>query len=213
LLSKSASDDSGAQLKVPGTLSIAELEGMHSPGLKTGGFGPLFSAAIVLALAGLAAVPARSAAAAIVVGAALVAVSLVNPAPWWARYVPWLWFVPIGVLALLVLRGRGTVSRVLAGAMAFTCALNVTLCLGVSVAAAGLFTLQTWQTIAAASHWPRVAVEATDFPSVAGGTQDLSWVPRRMLFDLGIPSTEVESCDGAMRARPFFKSRICEPAS
>lgn len=94
------------QLKVPGAIDAAELEVFFSKtDTRIGGFGPWFSLTVVAALltaallvlrgrlswreaAGLAALPA-----------VLLAMALMFPQPWWARYVPQLWLLPPAIAA------------------------------------------------------------------------------------------------------------------
>lgn len=70
--------------------------------IRIGGFGPLFSAMVVLSigiLAGLLArrVTRRTGVAAFMICGAIVLVSLINPEAWWARYAPQIWLVPLVV--------------------------------------------------------------------------------------------------------------------
>ena len=94
--------DANPQLKVPFTVTSTELKSFVDADLRIGGFGPWFGPAMLLALAlafGLARRVASSrwwlGALAIVCGTVLL-----NPAPWWARYVPQLWWIPVAVGAL-----------------------------------------------------------------------------------------------------------------
>lgn len=90
-------------LKWPFTWKGDETTLFQHPDARYGGFGPLFSGALVLSVLTLAsASPRRSRRAMLLAGAvsaALLATVLMNPEPWWARYVPQLWLVPL-VIAL-----------------------------------------------------------------------------------------------------------------
>ena len=210
VFSGTAAEDAIGGVKFPGTMSIEELKGMHSPALKVGGFGPLFSVVLLLAAAGLLTIPMRGAIFASLAGVGLIAVSLVNPAVWWARYVPWLWLLPMVVLVVMLVRGRGPISRWFCVALTGVSIANVVICLIISLGAAAIFTLQTSRTILEVRHWPEpVSIERTQIPSHVGGVQELHFVPRRLLTDLGVRTDEVDSCAGAQRMLPYFKSSLC----
>lgn len=90
-------------LKPPFTFSLDELKYYGIPDTAIGGFGPLFSGVIVLALiilimAFLFNVPRTM----VVIGllGILLASVFINYAAWWARYVPHLWILPF-LIALL----------------------------------------------------------------------------------------------------------------
>ncbi len=92
-------------IKVPFTFTRAEFAAFTSTDVRLGGFGPLFSGALVLALAGLALVRLPRAQAwgwgwALALTAGL---TLANPESWWARYVPQFWLFPLGVACGLLL--------------------------------------------------------------------------------------------------------------
>jgi hypothetical protein len=213
VFSRSTADDLPNEhpgLKYPGSLFLDELKGMYSPSMKFGGFGPLFSASFLLAVVGLATIPRRDAVFAVCAGLAVIGVSLINPAAWWARYVPWLWLLPLGALVLIVVRGRGPFSQWLCLALAGVSLANVVICLAVSLGAALVFTAQTWETILEVRRWPNlVEIERTHIPAFTGGVQELHQVPKRLLSDLGLEVDEVDSCAGAQRTLPFFKSNLC----
>jgi hypothetical protein len=88
-----------AVLKVPFSLSGTELNALAVPDARLGGFGPLFSGALVLTLALAAAIgllehnngPALTA-----LGAAggLLAIAIAMPEAWWARFAPYVWWIP-----------------------------------------------------------------------------------------------------------------------
>ncbi len=83
--------------KVPGRVSLQEIKEI-SDATRFGGFGPLFSLALLLAAAGLV---MRKAGGGVVtlapagVVAALLAATFIHPAAWWARYVPHFYLVPL----------------------------------------------------------------------------------------------------------------------
>jgi len=96
-------------LKWPFWVGVGELHALAYPDLRIGGFGPLFGLVVLVAAAislgrrrlGVA-VPARAWA----LAALLVGIAFCNPALWWARYVPHLWLLPAGLLALAVVSPR-----------------------------------------------------------------------------------------------------------
>ncbi|WP_248926006.1 hypothetical protein [Paenibacillus hamazuiensis] len=82
----------------PFTFSAKDLPTYAETDVAVAGFGPLFSGAIVLALIVLALAFRKRPGitlAAVGVIAVLAASSFINPAAWWARYVPQLWAVPL----------------------------------------------------------------------------------------------------------------------
>lgn len=101
-----------AELKVPGLVSAAEIRGIND-GSRIGGFGPLFSLALVLSLAGATgdAVRRRSMAPALLwLLVTLLASSLINPGAWRARWIPQFFLVPL-VCLVIGETGGGTASR------------------------------------------------------------------------------------------------------
>lgn len=114
-------------LKMPGSFMDGEIQASGVPDTRYAGMGPLFSAALVLSLpilplllvfgggeAGLRAIPAsqKKLLAAVVF---LLALVLVHAAPWWARYVPFLY---AAVILLLFAGGIAPIplTRILAAA-------------------------------------------------------------------------------------------------
>ncbi|WP_243337788.1 hypothetical protein [Anaeromyxobacter soli] len=104
-----ACDGAEVHPKAPFRVVEGELAWLGVVDLRVGGFGPLFSGALLVALATtlllLWRAPETRRDPAWLVGAALVASVLVNPEAWWARYVPQLWLVPI-LTAVVALRAR-----------------------------------------------------------------------------------------------------------
>ncbi|MCS7463265.1 hypothetical protein N0M98_24380 [Paenibacillus doosanensis] len=98
------------QTKLPFTVQPGELTALGDPDVAVSGFGPWFSGMLLLSLVVLALAFRKSpgaAMAAIGVMAVLAVSVLVNPAAWWARYVPQLWLVPVICLWLgFSLQGR-----------------------------------------------------------------------------------------------------------
>jgi len=131
--SKSAENSSSrisTDLKVPFTFTGEELAKFSEPDVAIGGFGPLFGGTLLLglliALLGLRYSLSRTL---VVLGALLIVLIsvFINPAAWWARYVPQFWAVPV-LLALLGLSLPG--KRLVHGiswAVAAALALNVLL--------------------------------------------------------------------------------------
>jgi len=98
------------QLKIPGTVAASELRTFATKtDVRIGGLGPWFGLAFSLALVSLMfLVPllrtrpyGRRVAAALYVPAAVLALSLAFPEPWWARYVPQLWLFPLSLAVVL----------------------------------------------------------------------------------------------------------------
>lgn len=92
-------------LKIPGTFTLAEFK---APDFDTrrGGFGPLFSLALIASLFAFfasriatyrqnMAISQLQSGGIAVFGFTLLVISVFFPEPWWARYVPFLWLTPI----------------------------------------------------------------------------------------------------------------------
>jgi hypothetical protein len=126
-------------LKWPFAVDARELHALGYPDVRIGGFGPLFGLAMLLAAAiGLlrrplgVVVPAKAWA----LAALLVAIAFCNPALWWARYVPHLWLLPVGLLALALLSPRlARAGRAVALAFGALLAIDIALVAVVATAA------------------------------------------------------------------------------
>jgi hypothetical protein len=91
-------------LKAPWQVDRDEWTAFEEPDVLTGGFGPLFAAALVLSLALLAMGVWRGGAAPWIAAAViLITIGSVLPvsAGWWARYAPQMWLIPLVALAPL----------------------------------------------------------------------------------------------------------------
>jgi hypothetical protein len=120
----------GTTLKIPFTFTSKELTPFREPDVSIAGFGPLFGGTLLLALViGLLSLRlnvSRSLAA-LGIAAVLLISAAINPAAWWARYVPQLWVIP-AVFALLGLsydnkKAMHALSWVLMGVMTLNVAL------------------------------------------------------------------------------------------
>ncbi|UUZ83651.1 hypothetical protein LJK88_07440 [Paenibacillus sp. P26] len=111
-----STDKSPTKFQMPFTFSPKELPTYAETDVAVAGFGPLFSGAPLLSLVVLVLAFRRRPGltmAAIGVIAVLAVSSLINPAAWWARYVPQLWVVPlICVWLALCLKGQRLVNGV-----------------------------------------------------------------------------------------------------
>jgi hypothetical protein len=93
-----------SMLKPPWHVDGSEWRQFQEPDVRTGGFGPLFPAALVLSLAFLAIRLWRGGAAPwIATAIVLIIITSVLPvsACWWARYAPQVWLIPLVALAPL----------------------------------------------------------------------------------------------------------------
>jgi hypothetical protein len=102
IFSKSCAWSPQSTAKPPWQVGWGEWAAFEEPDVLTGGFGPLFSAALVLSLALLAiAVGRRGAAPWTAMAVILIIIGSVLPvsACWWARYAPQMWLVPLAALA------------------------------------------------------------------------------------------------------------------
>lgn len=91
------------RLRLPFLFSPGELRAFASWDVRFGGFGPLFSGALLAALPLLALLLLREAplrAPALVLLAAVAGMVAINPEAWWARLAPQSWLVPAGTAVL-----------------------------------------------------------------------------------------------------------------
>jgi len=196
------------RLKLPFTVSEKELVALGDPDVAVAGFGPLFSGILLLSLVVLLLAFRRR------VGASLAALGLiaiiagtvlVNPAAWWARYVPQLWIVPLICLWLgfSVMQGR----RMLAGAswtLAAVIAVN-------ALMVGGTYTYHQWE-------WNRTlreqlaAVQAASAQAPVRAEFTYSWSNRERFEKLGIAFQEERelACDDKLTLTKSGTS-VCMP--
>jgi hypothetical protein len=124
LFSKSEVLPSGRfDLKLPFRFTLDEIQAFAFPDVRMGGFGPLFSGAIVLSVAILVALFWKYrwrvlCAAHLLVLMSLICISaLFFSESWWARYAPQLWMVPLITATLGLLLSHRGLSRGLAVAL------------------------------------------------------------------------------------------------
>jgi len=124
------------RLKIPFTVKSSEIASLGTTSLRYGGLGPLSSGVLVLLPMGALLVFRRSPrlfwAGAGLTGLVLLTV-LAIPEPWYTRFVPQLWLIPMSWLALLFL-AQGRAARVLAGVILALLTLNQALFLGANLA-------------------------------------------------------------------------------
>jgi hypothetical protein len=120
------------ELKFPFTISPAELRASGGVDIRLGGFGPLFSGILILAVIGVLGLvmrPARRnpATVGLLFAATVFIVSvLIMPQNWWARYVPQFWFVPALIAAASLTTNKRALQvfgAVIAGVMLLNAAL------------------------------------------------------------------------------------------
>lgn len=123
--------------KLPGSISLAEVKlFLTKNDVRIAGFGPWFSLALTVAVAGVAWAWARRRRPAwqqglLVAPMVLLMLSaLAFPEPWWARYIPQVWLVPLVAAVALITGGRAEgdrAQRVLGWGIAAIAGLNVAL--------------------------------------------------------------------------------------
>lgn len=86
-----------AELKVPWKADRAEWNAFEEPDALVGGFGPLFAAALLMALAILGSARRQWPESRIAIAVIVIVVGSVLPvsACWWARYAPQIWVIPL----------------------------------------------------------------------------------------------------------------------
>ena len=146
-------------LKLPFMMSLTELRAAGAaPDTRVGGFGPLFSAVIVVAAATLALVFARGGRTShsgwlLYIAAVLLVSALLMPENWWARYIPVLWFVPASV-ALLALTTQERLVKAAGWVIAALMLTNAILVAGSATALAFKRSEEARAQITALSHQP-----------------------------------------------------------
>jgi hypothetical protein len=118
LLAESSNEQTRPHLRPPFLFSPGELRAFASWDVRFGGFGPLFSGALLVALPFLAFLLLRDEphrAVALVLLAAVAGMVAINPEAWWARLAPQTWLVPAGAAVLGALSPERPVRRVASG--------------------------------------------------------------------------------------------------
>jgi hypothetical protein len=117
------------RLKVPFWISKDELKVFRNSDVRVGGFGVWFSGAFVLS--GLLLIyflfkNKKEALKLLYIWALFLIITLVNPQSWWARYVPFLWFIPV-LTAYWCLKEKNYLLRLGAKILIFVLLVNVLL--------------------------------------------------------------------------------------
>ena len=122
--------------KWPGVVQPSELRAFFSKtDMRIGGFGPWFSLALLLAVVAAALAlrhaGTRTRVTAMLLPAAILALAIVFPEPWWARYVPQLALLPVVLSTVaFVLAVQGSAARRVAAAAVGVLAVNASLVAG-----------------------------------------------------------------------------------
>jgi hypothetical protein len=104
-----------AHLKIPFTLSAAELRMSGGVDVRLAGFGPFFSGAIILSAICAVLIFFRTGArnpvtrGLLLISFAMLVSVVLMPQNWWARYVPQFWFVPLAIAAAAITTDRMSV--------------------------------------------------------------------------------------------------------
>lgn len=131
--SEGAPATKAAPLKLPFSISLSEVKTFRRPDTRIGGFGPLFGGMVIIALVIFVAAYRRSTkktVAAAACGVLILASVLMNPAAWWARYVPQLWLLPFSALLLTYHVPGDRLLRALRAVLVWSAVANSTLVAG-----------------------------------------------------------------------------------
>ena len=200
-------------LKTPLAFSSKELRTFAHPDTRIGGFGPWFGAALILMLVSLTALAFSVRfrwRAALPVAAALaytLFTVLANPACWWARYVPQLWLLPVGVLAVQVGRQQRMLRFALwaQGCLAFVLVGNVVLVGGAALRG------QLNMTEIVRNHYRALREQAR------GNIVRVRWngfeSNRRRFSENGVVAEATEGPCGHAALVPFSRAEICMASS
>jgi len=133
LFSRTSNSFTHPGLKLPGDVGPGEIDAAGIPDTRYAGFGPLFSLALLLATASFLMLLGAGARNITkdqrwLLGSAgyLLALTLVHAAPWWARYVPFL-YMATTLCLLAAAQSRLFTTRLMAFAGLLTLAINATL--------------------------------------------------------------------------------------
>jgi hypothetical protein len=187
--------------KWPFVVRARELEAMAEADVRVGGFGPLFALALVLCAAGAAwylATGGGRRSSGLLVAAAVIATAAVNPAAWWARYVPQLWLAAL-VAALSLAAAARPAARWLGAAALVVLAADATLVAG-SVARA-----QVRTQAAAAAQLRELARAGPEIEIERGEMESLQ--PR--FAAAGLRATYRAPCARAVPVIGAAAARIC----
>lgn len=191
-------DKREVQLKPPFQVTRREIYLSGYPDPRVGGFGPFFSGILLLAVVTAASCLlhrplARGQGVALTVALLLLPLGALFPESWWARYIPFLWLVPIAVV-LAGAQAKARLPKALAAVLLLAMAANSAMVF----AAAGKRSVEQTALIRAELARFKAAPEPirVDF----GINQSL----RAMVLRAGIPHEEVSfakdgPCPGAIR--------------
>lgn len=129
--------------KWPGVIHREELSAfVAKTDMRIGGFGPWFSLGLILSVAAIlvALAQRRGAGARLALSLPIVvlAMALVFPEPWWARYVPQLNLLPLALIAAALVLGTGAPTRLLARLALVVLTVNLALVAGLFGLGAGV---------------------------------------------------------------------------
>ncbi|KIL41895.1 hypothetical protein SD70_04630 [Gordoniibacillus kamchatkensis] len=186
-----STDKKPTQFQWPFTFTAKELPTFAETDVAVAGFGPLFSGALVLALIVFALAFRKRPGitlAAVGVVAVLAVSAFLNPAAWWARYVPQFWVIPlVGVWLAFCLNGSRVVHA--AGfALAAVIAVNALL-------VSGIFVTKQW---AWSEQLRNQLAQLQSVPQPVKADFTYSWSNRERLKAYGIAFKEEKplSCSG-----------------
>jgi hypothetical protein len=117
------------KMKIPFTVNRSELNFYTYPDLRLGGFGPLFSGILILAfilvLGSIGSFKENRVLYGVV--SVIVISTIINPAAWWARFVPQFWLVPILIAAFVESNKKLNWMRALQQTVLLLIFLNITI--------------------------------------------------------------------------------------
>jgi hypothetical protein len=101
VFSASTYEVSKSELKIPFSLTLKEIIAFQAPDVRLGGFGPLFSGAVIVSGISLVIISIlfkdRRNIMLLVTGVILISVFITDEG-WWARYAPQFWLIPVFIL-------------------------------------------------------------------------------------------------------------------
>lgn len=139
IFSMSANDNKETKIKYPFEVSAEEFKVFRNPDVRVGGFGPLYQFGLIASIFSLCVIAirkqlARSQLIIILFSLLSIGLSLVTPNSWWARYVSYLWAIPI-IWTSLALSVAVNKFRVVNKIILYVLLINSLLILSVSVVA------------------------------------------------------------------------------
>lgn len=157
-----------AQLKVPFNLSLKEIIVFQNMDVRTGGFGPFFGGVFSVAIIALVISLAYG-----LIGATeaialsfIIFISIFSiTEPWWARFAPQVWLIPIILIILLLYNDKYLMSKVFGWSIVVILSINILLIGAVYVGVNAYRTIKLNRALTSLAHLPHPVHVYFEWPS------------------------------------------------